>query len=97
MRISRDDATINTVEISNEKQNTFIITDYFLLLKSFIFFFRPRICSMANTQYRLRCQLYGHESDVRSVSAITEYDGIVSGSRDKTARIWRPTEYIDFF
>lgn len=48
---------------------------------------------MAHTSYRLRCQLYGHEADVRSVSAITEYDGIVSGSRDKTARIWRPLEY----
>ncbi|CAF1399682.1 unnamed protein product [Adineta steineri] len=46
---------------------------------------------MANTSYRLRCQLYGHESDVRSVSTITEYDGIISGSRDKTARIWRPS------
>jgi WD40 repeat protein len=50
---------------------------------------------MANTSYRLRCQLYGHEQDVRSVSAITEYDGIVSGSRDKTARIWRPSEYVN--
>jgi len=48
---------------------------------------------MAHTSYRLRCQLYGHEADVRSVSTITEYDGIVSGSRDKTARIWRPLEY----
>ena len=50
---------------------------------------------MANTSYRLRCQLYGHEQDVRSVSTITEYDGIVSGSRDKTARIWRPSEYVN--
>lgn len=50
---------------------------------------------MADTSYRLRCQLYGHEQDVRSVSTITEYDGIVSGSRDKTARIWRPSEYVD--
>lgn len=52
------------------------------------------VCSMANISYRLRCQLYGHESDVRSVSTITEYDGILSGSRDKTARIWRPSEYV---
>ncbi|CAF3244551.1 unnamed protein product [Rotaria socialis] len=51
---------------------------------------------MANTSYRLRCQLYGHESDVRSVSTITEYDGIVSGSRDKTARIWRPSDKTSF-
>jgi len=50
---------------------------------------------MAGTSYRLRCQLYGHEADVRSVSTITEYDGIVSGSRDKTARIWRPSEYVN--
>jgi WD40 repeat protein len=48
---------------------------------------------MAKTSYRLRCQLHGHEADVRSVSAITEYDGLVSGSRDRTARIWRPSEY----
>ncbi|CAF2319820.1 unnamed protein product [Rotaria sp. Silwood2] len=51
---------------------------------------------MANTSYRLRCQLYGHETDVRSVSTITEYDGIVSGSRDKTARIWRPSDKTSF-
>ena len=49
---------------------------------------------MANTSYRLRCQLYGHEADVRTVSTIPEYDGIVSGSRDRTARIWRPLEYV---
>lgn len=51
---------------------------------------------MAHTSYRLRCQLYGHEADVRSVSTITEYDGIVSGSRDKTARIWRPIDKNSF-
>ncbi|CAF1237053.1 unnamed protein product [Rotaria sordida] len=51
---------------------------------------------MANTSYRLRCQLYGHEADVRSVSTITEYDGIVSGSRDKTARIWRPSDKTSY-
>ena len=49
---------------------------------------------MADTSYRLRCQLHGHQADVRSVSTITEYDGIVSGSRDKTARIWRASEYV---
>lgn len=54
-----------------------------------------QIYQMADTSYRLRCQLYAHEQDVRSVSTITEYDGIVSGSRDKTARIWRPSEYVD--
>ncbi|CAF1048555.1 unnamed protein product, partial [Didymodactylos carnosus] len=39
--------------------------------------------------YRLRCQLYGHEADVRCVACIS--DGIVSASRDKTTRIWRPS------
>jgi len=51
---------------------------------------------MAHVPYRLRCQLYGHEQDVRSISTITEYDGLVSGSRDRTARIWRPSDQNSF-
>ncbi|ELT98127.1 hypothetical protein CAPTEDRAFT_160241 [Capitella teleta] len=41
--------------------------------------------------YKLRCSLVGHEKDVRSVyPAIKPDNGILSGSRDVTARIWMP-------
>ena len=43
--------------------------------------------------YQLRCQLFGHEKDVRAVTAaIFPENGIVSGSRDVTARVWVPNE-----
>ncbi|XP_070562715.1 phospholipase A-2-activating protein-like [Ptychodera flava] len=41
--------------------------------------------------YKLSCTLTGHELDVRAVQATFSPEGaIVSGSRDKTARIWVP-------
>lgn len=43
--------------------------------------------------YKLRCQIFGHEKDVRAVTAsILPENAIVSGSRDVTSRIWIPNE-----
>ena len=44
---------------------------------------------MAVAPYKLSCVLLGHSVDVRSV-AVTHEGGIVSGSRDKCAKIWKP-------
>ncbi|KAF5295352.1 hypothetical protein FQR65_LT01542 [Abscondita terminalis] len=41
--------------------------------------------------FKLRASLHGHSLDVRSV-AVTLKNGIVSGSRDKTAKLWIPNE-----
>ncbi|XP_061181732.1 phospholipase A-2-activating protein-like [Saccostrea echinata] len=43
--------------------------------------------------YKLRCFIVGHEKDVRAISpTIFPSDGILSGSRDVTARVWIPNE-----
>ncbi|ESP05233.1 hypothetical protein LOTGIDRAFT_227892 [Lottia gigantea] len=43
--------------------------------------------------YKLRCNVVGHEKDVRAVcSTLYPENGILSGSRDVTARIWMPIE-----
>lgn len=48
---------------------------------------------MAATPYRLRCSLLGHSMDVRAVAAAHHPEGaIVTGSRDRTTRIWLPNE-----
>lgn len=42
--------------------------------------------------YKLSCELYGHSMDVRSVAAgweIAEEQVIISGSRDKTVKLWK--------
>nr|CAD7403114.1 unnamed protein product [Timema cristinae] len=44
---------------------------------------------MAGVPYKLSCVLYGHKSDVRAVAA-TRNGCIVSGSRDKSAKLWTP-------
>ncbi|KAJ9583075.1 hypothetical protein L9F63_022581 [Diploptera punctata] len=44
---------------------------------------------MASSVYKLSCVLYGHTGDVRSV-AETQEGFIVSGSRDRSAKIWKP-------
>lgn len=41
---------------------------------------------MSLDDYKLSCELYGHSLDVRAVCEGKE--GIISGSRDKTAKIW---------
>ncbi|KDR14862.1 hypothetical protein L798_11403, partial [Zootermopsis nevadensis] len=45
--------------------------------------------TMASVPYKLSCVLIGHNLDVRSVTA-THEGYIVSGSRDKSAKIWKP-------
>ncbi|XP_002740172.1 phospholipase A-2-activating protein-like [Saccoglossus kowalevskii] len=46
---------------------------------------------MATSSYKLSCTLIGHEGDVRAVTTAYSPEGaIISGSRDKTARIWVP-------
>ncbi|KAH3731128.1 hypothetical protein DPMN_057134, partial [Dreissena polymorpha] len=43
--------------------------------------------------YQLRCQIFGHEKDVRAVTpALIPDNSVISGSRDATARIWVPEE-----
>eukprot|EP01025_Chloroclados_australasicus_P028368 TRINITY_DN2813_c1_g1_i1.p1 TRINITY_DN2813_c1_g1~~TRINITY_DN2813_c1_g1_i1.p1 ORF type:complete len:801 (-),score=103.55 TRINITY_DN2813_c1_g1_i1:283-2685(-) len=37
--------------------------------------------------YRLRCELFGHEEDVRVVS-VTQSHGVITGSRDRTIKLW---------
>lgn len=52
---------------------------------------------MAETQYKLSCTLVGHKLDVRSLT-VTKDGNILSASRDKTARIWKPNGYkFDIF
>lgn len=41
---------------------------------------------MSLDDYKLSCELLGHSLDVRSVAVHNNY--IVSGSRDKTAKLW---------
>ncbi|CCE85771.1 Piso0_005399 [Millerozyma farinosa CBS 7064] len=41
------------------------------------------------TRYQFSCSLIGHENDVRSVDSPRD-DMVISGSRDGTARLWRP-------
>ncbi|CAH0554986.1 unnamed protein product [Brassicogethes aeneus] len=40
-------------------------------------------------EFKLSATLYGHSLDVRSVK-VTPNNDIISGSRDKTAKLWRP-------
>lgn len=45
--------------------------------------------------YKLSCELYGHSMDVRSVAAgwgTAEDQIIISGSRDKTVKLWKRFE-----
>lgn len=44
--------------------------------------------TMAAAPYKLSCVLFGHSSDVRSV-AVTREGYIVTGSRDKSAKVWK--------
>ncbi|XP_066992739.1 phospholipase A-2-activating protein [Anabrus simplex] len=44
---------------------------------------------MASAPYKLSCVLYGHTLDVRCI-AVTQEGYIVSGSRDRSAKIWKP-------
>lgn len=42
-------------------------------------------------QYTLRCQLFGHEEDVRGLSV--SHDGVIAtGSRDKSVRVWNSNQ-----
>lgn len=41
---------------------------------------------MSLDEYKLSVELFGHSLDVRSVAAAENY--IVSGSRDKTTKVW---------
>jgi len=44
-------------------------------------------------RYKIRCSVIGHEKDVRAVTPSLFPDGgIISTSRDVTARLWIPTE-----
>ncbi|KAK2149566.1 hypothetical protein LSH36_446g01013 [Paralvinella palmiformis] len=45
-------------------------------------------------RYKIRCSVIGHEKDVRAVTPSLFPDGgIISTSRDVTARLWIPTEH----
>lgn len=46
---------------------------------------------MSLDEYKLSTELVGHSLDVRCVTAADNY--IVSGSRDKTAKIWEYNGY----
>jgi phospholipase A-2-activating protein len=44
--------------------------------------------------YKLRCTLLGHSADVRGVAAGSsngDTEFIVTGSRDRTTKVWIPT------
>lgn len=41
------------------------------------------------SEYKLSCSLTGHSLDVRAVCAVPD-GSIISGSRDATAKVWRP-------
>ena len=55
-----------------------------------------RIFIMNKMPYKLRCSMPGHSKDVRSVTVgdLME-ECIVSGSRDKTAKLWLPEGYTN--
>lgn len=54
---------------------------------------RPCCASMDKPPYKLSSVLLGHTADVRAVA--TFVDGtVVSASRDKTARVWKPTGLV---
>lgn len=42
---------------------------------------------MSLDEYKVSCELFGHSLDVRAVTG-GQMDSIISGSRDKTAKIW---------
>ena len=43
--------------------------------------------------YKLSCVLRGHELDVRAVCpAVFPEGGIITSSRDRTARLWAPSQ-----
>lgn len=42
---------------------------------------------MSLNDYKLSAELLGHSLDVRAVAVAEKY--IVSGSRDKTAKVWQ--------
>lgn len=47
------------------------------------------------TYYKLRCCVTGHEKDVRALTALAiPDDSFLSGSRDVTAKVWVPNEYV---
>lgn len=46
--------------------------------------------------FKLSSVLFGHSLDVRSL-ATTEDGSIISTSRDKTSRIWKPNGYDIYF
>lgn len=45
---------------------------------------------MEKTPYKLSCTLLGHSEDVRAIANF-EDGTVVSTSRDKTSRVWRPS------
>lgn len=47
---------------------------------------------MSLDEYKLSAELLGHSLDVRAVSSYDSF--IVSGSRDKTAKIWEQNGYV---
>lgn len=47
---------------------------------------------MSLDDYKLSCELVGHSLDVRAVAIGNNF--IVSGSRDKTAKIWEYTRFV---
>ena len=47
-------------------------------------------CDACVTMYRLRCQIFGHSDDVRSVTSGPTF--IATASRDKTAVVWRSSD-----
>ncbi|KAI4481891.1 hypothetical protein M0802_013872 [Mischocyttarus mexicanus] len=53
---------------------------------------------MAKPSYKLSSVLFGHASDVRAIATFAD-GSIVSTSRDKTARVWKPSgngkDYIE--
>lgn len=78
--------------------------DNILFLKSFkrrnhyfvnvYFHYFPCLFNMA-TPYKLRCNLTGHEKDVRVlVNSIFPENGLISGSRDNTSCLWVENEYV---
>ena len=69
--------------------------------KSFIYFERRWLHKMDNNNdpYKLRCTLPGHSKDVRCVSVgnLFNEECIVSGSRDRTAKLWTSEGYFFFY
>ncbi|CAM1310261.1 PLAA (predicted) [Pycnogonum litorale] len=52
----------------------------------------------ASAQYKLRCSLDGHSMDVRAVtSAVFPVGGLISGSRDRSIKLWIPNEESNGF